>query len=237
MLSDKTLVYGKQLMTAILGVDALYRAENEDEDGLAVLNMDTAGEFVPEPYGSYTAAKEHFTALRAQAADLPEADRRKYYDQMCHSTLAFIKWRESGLEFNSQLVDFLHVPAQPASEKELDDLRKKMRDLLNHMGYSGDLRAQCAAWEERNKVPADEVQDVLNDLMDQAWERTEKFLFEIPAPRSDAMKVMAVSGVSFNARCNYLDRVVELNTDPVLNSTCFETFDRARRLSRSLCPV
>jgi hypothetical protein len=30
------------------------------------------------------------------------------------------------------------------------------------------------------------------------------------------MQVMGVSGVAFNARCNYLERKVELNTDPVL---------------------
>jgi len=216
MLSDKTLAFGKQAMTAILGVDALYRAENEDEDGLAVLNMDTAGEFAPEPYDSYRSAMEHFTHLKAEAAGLPEADRRVYYDQLCHSTLAFIRWREEGLQFESQLKDFLHVPAKPASDQELDVLRGKMRDLLNQMGYSGDLVAQCAAWEERNKVPPDEIQGVLGEMMDEAWDRTNKYLFEIPAPRSDGMEVMAVSGVSFNARCNYLERKVELNTDPVL---------------------
>jgi len=38
----------------------------------------------------------------------------------------------------------------------------------------------------------------------------------IPAPRADGMQVKGVSGVPFNARCNYLKRTVELNTDPVL---------------------
>ena len=39
MLSDKTLAYGKQATTGLLGVDALYRAENDDEDGLVVINI------------------------------------------------------------------------------------------------------------------------------------------------------------------------------------------------------
>ena len=216
MISDQTLAFGSEVLTAVLGVDALYRLENEDEDGLAVLNMDTKGEFKPDPYTSYGDAKERFNQLKAKAVDLPEADRRKYYDQMCTSTLAFIKWREEGLPFTSQLSDFIHVPAQPASDAELDGLRKQMRALLNQMGYDGDLKAQCAAWEDRNKVPADEIQDVLKERMDEAWDRTEKYLFEIPAPRSDGMEVVAVSGASFNARCNYLERKVELNTDPVL---------------------
>src|SRR5262249_18902788 len=53
-------------------------------------------------------------------------------------------------------------------------------------------------------------------LLDAAWDRTERMLLPIPAPRSDAMRVRGVSGVPFNARCDYLARTVELNTDPVL---------------------
>lgn len=216
MLSDKTLAYGKRAATGLLGVDALYRSESGDEDGLVVLNMDTAGEYPPEPFESYTAAKEYFTALKADAAALEEADRRLYYDQLCHSTLSFIAWREGSLPFNAQLTGFLHVPAEPASDAELDDLRNQIRALLNQMGYSGDLKTQCAAWQERNQVPPDEVQELLQSLLDEAWERTNQRLLEIPAPKSDGMRATTVSGVPYNGRINYLDRQVELNIDPVL---------------------
>ncbi len=216
MFSNKTLEYGNRLMTALLGVDTLYRSENEDGEGLAVVNMDTAAKFSPESFESYSRAKECFLQLKSEAVGLLEADRKVYYEQLCHSTLAFITWRDKGLDFASQLGDFLHVPVQPASEKELDDLRVKMRDLLNHMGYNGDLKAQCAAWEQRNRVPADEVLDVSSELMEQAWGRTEDRLFKIPALKSDAMRVVAVSDVSYNARCDYLNRKIELNTDPIL---------------------
>ncbi len=145
MLSDLTLEYGKRIMTALLGVDSLYRSESGDESGLAVINMDTAGEFSPETFDSYETARECFTRLKNDAAGLPEADRQVYYDQLCHSTLSFIKWRDRGLVFTSQLSDFLHIPVKPASENELDDLRGKMRVLLNKMGYKGDLKSQCAA--------------------------------------------------------------------------------------------
>ena len=39
MLSDATLAYAEELTPALLGVDALYRAESGDQDGLVVLNM------------------------------------------------------------------------------------------------------------------------------------------------------------------------------------------------------
>lgn len=215
-LSDATLAHGRGVVTAILGVDALYREESGDATGLAVLNMDTEGLFAPEPFQDYVEARSRFEALRREAAGLPEADRRTYYDDLCASTLSFMEWRSEGIPFQRQLAEFLHVPAAPASEVELDTLRDGMRSLLNGMGYTGDLRAQCTAWEARNRVPADEVPEVLTQLMSEAWDRTEARLLSLPAPKSDGMRVVATGGVAFNARCSYLQRNVEINTDPVL---------------------
>jgi hypothetical protein len=138
-----------------------------------------------------------------------------YYHQLCGSTRAFIRWRTAGLPLAEQLGGFLHVPAGPVSGAELDALRAELRALLTRMGYAGDLAAQCAAWQERVRVPPDEVAPTLQALFDEAWERTQRVL-PIPAPKSDGMTVEAVRSVAFNARCNYLERKVELNVDPVL---------------------
>ena len=67
MLSDATLAYGKRVMTALLGLDALYRAESGDGDGLAVLNMDTEGAFSPEAFASYRDARACFEQLQEEA--------------------------------------------------------------------------------------------------------------------------------------------------------------------------
>ncbi len=215
-LSDTTLAYGERMMTALLGVDALYRGESGDSVGLAVLNMDTEGRFRADSFGGYDAAAACFEDLRREASSLREADRRLYYRQTCDSTLAFIRWRTQGLDFADQLVGFLHVPVAAAADKELDDLESDLDDLLAGMGYAGSLRAKCAAWEARNRVPADEVQDTLEALLGQAWERTEERLMGIPADRSDGMGVKTVTSVPYNARCDYLGRTIEINTDPVL---------------------
>jgi hypothetical protein len=213
MLSDATMAYAEDLTGALLGVDALYRHESGDADGLVVLNMSASRRL--EPFASYQEAASRFRELRRRAEALPEPDRQLYYAQVCHSTLAFIRWREGDLPFTEQISEFLHVPPAPASDVELDDLRAEMRELLNGMGYSGDLRAQCAAWEVRNQVPADEVPAVLDELLDQAWDRTVERM-ALPASKSDAMRVTTVSDVPFNARCDYLARTVELNVDPIL---------------------
>ncbi len=217
MLSDATLRYGEEMATALLGVDALYQAETTESqdpmrERLVVLNMSTTHQ--PDCYTSYADARAQFTALQSRAATLPEADRRRYYDQVCHSTLAFIAWREGNLPFTGQIADFLHVPAAPASDAELDALRGEMRGLLTDMGYAGDLTAQAAAWEERNRVASGDVAAVLDALLDEAWDRTVQRM-EIPAPKSDGMRVVTETAVPYNARCDYLQRTVHLNSDPI----------------------
>jgi len=181
-----------------------------------VLNMDTEGAHPPESFRSYGEARSFFDELRRECPRLPEPDRRRYYEQLCHSTQAFISWRTAGLPFGDQLRDFLHVDVAPAPDQELDALRGELKGLLDRMGYSGDLPTQCAAWEERHRAPADEVPAVLTELLAEAWNRTEDRVVDIPAPKSDGMRVSAVSGVAFNARCDYLGRTIELNVDPVL---------------------
>jgi hypothetical protein len=120
------------------------------------------------------------------------------------------------LPFTEQLKQFIHVPAEPASDAALDTLRGDMQAILSRMGYTGDLAAQCSRWEASVKVPADEVPGVFEALMDQAWDRAEKYLLKIPADKSDRMRVLPVSGVHYNAMCNYAERRVHLNVDPVL---------------------
>jgi len=213
MLSDVTMAYAEELTTALLGVDALYRRDSGDADGLVVLNMSTNHR--PEQFASYAEARARFGELERRAEVLPEPDRQLYYVQVCRSTLAFMRWRGGELPFTEQISGFLHVPPAPAADSELDGLRAEMRELLSRMGYSGELRAQCAAWEARNRVAPGEVSGLLAELLDEAWNRTAERI-ALPAPKSDGMRVKTVSGAPFNARCDYLARTVELNIDPIL---------------------
>jgi hypothetical protein len=214
-LSSTTLELARLAGEGLLGVDALYRRESGDEDGLAVLNMDDTGILAARAFDSYADATEFWRDLRSETASTPEPDRALYYRQLCDSTLAFLEWRTTGLSFERQLSEFLHVPPGPASEAELEGLRVDMNQLLGELGYAGSLETRCAKWEAANRVPADEVPGVIAELMSEAWDRTAEII-DIPAPKSDGMRVAAVSGVAFNARCDYLNRTIDLNTDPVL---------------------
>jgi hypothetical protein len=215
-MDESTAAYGVSLAKALLGVDALYRRESGDPEGLVVLNLDTEGRFPPDAFEGYAEAAGRFEELQARAAALPDPDRRVYYDQTCRSTLAFMRWRHVGLPFEARIGGFLHVPPEPPSERVLDELRREMQATLSDLGYRGDLSAQCARWEDRNRVPPSEAPAVAQSFLAEAWDRTEERLLEIPAPRSDGMRVRAVTDVAFNARCDYRARSIDLNVDPVL---------------------
>lgn len=216
MLSAHTLDFGLEAAGAILGVDALYRSESGDETGLAVLDMSRPGELETESFDTYLTAAARWQELARAAAGLPEADRAAYYAQLARSTLAFIEWRVSGLDFSRQLGEFLHRPAMPVPESTLDAIRGDMHALLGEMGYAGDLATRASTWEARWAVPPEDVASVTAELMHDAWIRTNERVVEIPADISDGMKVAAVTGVPFNARCNYLGRTVDLNVEPTL---------------------
>jgi hypothetical protein len=221
MLSDKTLSYGESFTTALLGLDALYAAEQQkpdteaasDIERLIVLNMSTTHR--PENFAGYAEAIARFQELALRAESLPEPDRRVYYREASQSAVAFAEWRLNDLPFADQISRFLHVPSAPAQEEELDSLRREMRDLLTELGYTGDLASQCSSWEARHRVPADEIVETLESLLDEAWNLTAE-LIEIPAEKSDYMKVGAVSGVPFNAQCDFAARTIRLNIDPIL---------------------
>lgn len=219
--SDKTLAFAEDLTSMLLGLDALYAAEQDkgerqeggDIERLVVLNMSTRHQ--PATLATYADARFGFGALRQMANELAEPDRALYYTQVCSSAIAFATWRESGLAFERQISDFLHVPAAPANDAQLDELRASMRTLLTDLGYSGDLELQFAAWEEKLRVPADEVKGILTDLLAECWDRTEEVM-EIPANRDDYMQVETTSGVPYNAMCDFSRRLIRLNIDPIL---------------------
>ena len=220
MISNATRDYAEEFTRMLLGVDALVRAqEGDDDDRLVVVNM--APSIDPMPYGGLDEATAHLEALAARAAELPEPDRALYYRQQCGSTLALVERRRGSLGLAEQIARFLHVAAEPASDAELGDLHEQIHALLTDMGYRGSVAEQCNAWQERQRVAPEDVDGVLTAYMDEAWDRSE-MVIPMPAPKSDGMRVATVRDAHFNARCDYLARTVEINIDPVLTRTALK---------------
>ena len=213
-LSDKTLALSEKVAHATMGIDALYRQETgaeSDREGLVVVQM---AEVSPTPFASYGEAQEYLADLAQQALALPEPDRRLYYTQACTSLWSFCAWRQGKLErMSDQISLFLHADPAPATSAQLDGYYRQLHRLLTEMGYTGDIKAQIAAWEAKNLVPADEVQDTMNTMMVQARDMCGRIL---PLPENDYYHCETVRGVSYNASSDFAHRRVLINIDPIL---------------------
>ncbi len=215
-LSDKTLAYSVDIARVTMGVDALYRREcgfSDLHDGLVVLNM---CDVPPEPFESYEAAQDRLAGLARGAMALPEADRRLYYTQACTSLWSFCEWRRGQLDaISDQIGLFLHVNSAPASQAELDACNGRLYAMLGEAGYSGDLKHRIAAWEQKNLVPADEVQGTMDRMMVTARERTGEIL---ELPENDYYHCETVTSGAFNASSDFNNRRVIINTAPILTT-------------------
>ena len=216
MLSDKTLRHGEELCAVTLGVDKLYRKDIGEEStkalqGLAVLNM---GKVPAKEFSDYSQARQSLSELAKNALSLPEEDRRLYYTQASISLDSFCASRMGLLpSLSSQIGMFLHVNPAPVSDAEIDRFKQEIRSMLTSMGYSGNLAEQCDKWEEKNRVPADEVKGVMEELMAEARERTGEIL---ELPENDYYSVVTEKGCPFNAASYYEKRHVVINIDPIL---------------------
>jgi len=214
VLDRTTLTFAERLARAYRGLDALHRAANpEDPWGLVVLDM--AEDRSPTTFAGWDAARAVFARLSEEAADLVEADRRRYYTDLCRSALTVIAWneRDGALPLEDQVAGFLASEPRPANEHELDAVRMELAQELAAAGYDGLLRDAARAWEAATRVASDDLVPTMERLMDEALERTAS-AFDVPMPRLPS--VTLVHGAAFNARCDFARGVVELNADPVI---------------------
>lgn len=214
MLDRATLAYAERLARAYRGLDTLHRAANPDDPwGLVVLDM--AENRSPTSFGGWDAARGAFVRLAEEAADLVEADRRRYYADLCRSALTVVAWneRDGALPLEEQVAGFLATEPRPASEAELGAVRAELGRELAAAGHGGPLRDAARAWETATRVATDELVPTMERLMHEALDRTAT-VFDVPMPRLPS--VTLVRGAAFNARCDFARGVVELNADPVI---------------------
>lgn len=212
-LSDRTLAYSESVTDALLGVDTLYREESGDETGLAVLDMSEGR--TPTQFEDYEAALDRFADLEEDTESLPEPDRRTYYRQVCASTRAFIEWRTDGLPFRDQVRRFLHVPADPPSDAEVERIRTEIETHLRSLGYDEALPHAVEEWQADRAVAAADVSSVLSSFLDRTRDRVLE-AFDLSPAMIPEMDARGVSDAPFNAMCDYANRTVVINTDPTI---------------------
>lgn len=210
-LSQESLRFGEELASVTLGIDALdrrIRGAQDEIDGLVVINM---GWKDVRPFEDYAQARSALAELAKKSFTLPEPDRRLYYLQACLSLDSFCAFSEGKLPgLTDQVGMFLHADCAPVSEDYLRERCARLEEGLRGLGYAGTLEQMTRKWEEENRVPADKVQDTMNELMAQARERTARFL---PLPEA-LYRCETECGGPFSARSDYDHLRVVVNIEP-----------------------
>jgi hypothetical protein len=211
-LSDQTLRFGEKIAAVTMGVDALYRTEigsKNHMDGLVVVNM---GWEKTEPFASYEEARARLGELARETFALAEPDRRLYYLQACLTLDSFCAYRQGLLpRLGEQVGMFLHVDPAPISDAALQQNCDALSAMLTARGFTGSLMAQCAEWEARLRVPAEEVESTMNALIREARERCGRI---VELPELD-YHCEVERGGAFSARSDFANLRVVVNIDPV----------------------
>lgn len=210
-LSDESLRFGEALATVTLGIDALDRRLRNAQDimdGLVVINM---GWKNVAQFEDYAQARAALAELAKQSFSLPEPDRRLYYLQACLSLDSFCAFSEGKLpKLTDQVGLFLHADCAPVSPSYLEERCAALQQLFTKLGYNGTLKENTAKWEAENRVPADQVQSTMDELMVTARELTGRFL---PLPEAHYHCVTECGG-AFSARSDYDHLRVIVNIEP-----------------------
>jgi hypothetical protein len=105
----------------------------------------------------------------------------------------------------------IRVPGRPVDEATLDGYRRTIAEALDELGHGGDDLSQAVQqWEAARGVAPDAVLSTLRELLDEARERTEAIMFEVPP---GTLEPVAIRDVPFSAYCDYPGRQLIINID------------------------
>lgn len=206
---------GKDLAELTAGIDQLYRSTPRsdgflDREGLIPVAVADVEPRVLRDYDEATAA---LLALRGRlGAEAESALRRDYLDEMIDSLLALVTtFAEGEISFAERVRRQIRVDTQLVGDDVLDGYRAIIRQKLDEMGFAGGALADdLARWEDKVRVPVDDVLETMRALTLEARERVTASMY----PMADQwMEPVGVSAVPFSAYCDYPARKVLMNLD------------------------
>lgn len=206
----------REFCRIVLGMDKLYReghgSTNEasfDREGLVPINLTDE---TPHLYESWEQVRQDLIGLRKRYLAVENEMRRNYMQQQIGSLLALAEWCSGrDIPFREKVRGFLYVNENPVPRSERSRLHQKLDDLLSWRGFRGSLQEKVAAWEEARRVPHDELESVVKELLDQAKEQVVRHLF--PQMADIEVTPEIVHGVPYQAYCDYVNSKMYLNGD------------------------
>lgn len=205
---------GFELTRVTLGIDQLYRRQNEgngvlDREGLVPVILTDVDRTRLKSWDDADAA---LNELETQLPSANDEMRRAYLGEMVDSLRALIvTFRGEGLSYAERVRRCLRVPGEPVSDEILESYRATISRCLGQLGYNGsDLTRELMRWEQDFRVHDTEVLPTLKGLLEEASARTRAKMFDFP---EGMIEPVGVRGVPFAAYCDYLGRELRLNLD------------------------
>jgi hypothetical protein len=213
-----TVDLGTELAQGMLGVDRLYRTS---AGGDGILDREGLVAFpppAPEPadYADWRQADAALAALQARLPEIGQALRRDFVAEMLDALRAMVAgFSGQNLDYTERVERCLRTPARPAAPGVMDGYRQTIDQCLAELGFTaGNQAERVAAWENRNRVPPEEVPGVLNDLLREAAVRTADLVLPLPVPDL-SMTAVGLHDQPFSAYCDSPNRQLKVNLDYV----------------------
>lgn len=200
----------------VLGMDHLYRNGNGttseasfDREGLVPINLT---EVAPNHYSDWSEVQDDLRGLRIDYAKISDEVRRNYMQQQIGSLQALAHWCVgTDLPFREKVRGFLYVNENPVTSAEQTRLHELLDRALLRRGYRGTLDQKVAAWEVERRVPSNELDSVLRDMLATARAIVAERMF--PQLADVEVTPEIVYGVPYNAYCDYVNGKMYINGD------------------------
>ncbi|WP_301172573.1 hypothetical protein [Brevibacillus nitrificans] len=200
----------------VLGMDNLYRSgkgstgeASFDREGLVPINLT---EVAPNPYTDWSEVRNDLRKLLGDYAKISDEVRRNYMQQQIGSIDSLARWCSgTDMPFREKVRGFLYVNENPVTHTEQARLHALLDKVLTQRGYEGALHQKVAAWEAERRVPANELESVLREMLATSRALVAERMF--PQVAEVEVTPVIVYGVPYNAYCDYVNGKMYLNGD------------------------
>jgi hypothetical protein len=224
---------GTELAQAMLGLDRLYRGSVTGEGLLDREGLVAFPPAEPQPaiYVDWQAGDAGLESLQMRLPEIEQPLRRDFVAEMLDSLrVAVAGFIGQELLYTDRVERGLRTPAEGAPVEVMVGYRAAIAACLNELGFeTGTLGERVARWETTNRVPPDDVPEVLNDLLREAAQRTSERVLPLPV-KGLAMTAVGLRNQPFSAYCDSPNRRLLVNLDYVYTRSalkhlaCHEAF-------------
>lgn len=208
-------------LTAVtIGIHALERQRNDgnsllDAEGLVPIY--TGEDLVTRRrYSDWESAKRDLIQLQTALEKSAPDDRRTFLRGMIDSLLLAVRLFSGGSPtYEQKVVGLVGAGRGHEDAGMIAGCRDRIDQLLTRMGFTrGTLADRVRSWEELRSIDDAKLPGVVDELMAEAKRRTDNMIFDTG---DFQMEICPVRDVPFPAKCDFAERRMDLNVDPLLS--------------------